>query len=837
MNDRQPPKIHFQRSSVSGRWTLFLLFLFVLASTGISIWLFRDLPGLDDLAGRLAVPSLRITDRHGRLLYEMIPDGGGRHTPVSLESIPLALQQATISTEDASFYANPGVDLSGILRALWINLRGGETLAGGSTITQQVARSLLLEPGERSQRTLRRKLRESWLAWQLARRRSKGEILALYLNQTYYGGLAYGVEAAAQTYFGKPVSELDLAECALLAGLPQAPGRYNPFTDPQAARERQKVVLGLMEKHGLIGAEQRRLAEEEPLVYAETPYPMEAPHFVMMVRAMLDDLLPPGALQAGQALTVHTTLDLDWQRQAERIAREHLHQLNHPSGGEPGHNVQDAALVALDPHTGQILTMLGSPDYFDGSISGAVNMALMPTQPGSAIKPIVYAAAMDPQRPRPWTAATMILDVRTTFPTHSGEPYVPENYDRQEHGPVLAREALASSLNIPAVTALSSTGIEPALRLAKSLGISSLGDPDQYDLTLALGGGAVRLVDLTAAYAAFANGGTRLTPLSILEITNSQGKALYTAPAPSNPRVLDERVTWLISDILSDDDARRIGFGANSLLRLDRTAAVKTGTTTNFHDNWTVGYTPDLVVGVWVGNAGHQPMRSVTGLTGAGPIWHAFMRTVLAGVPEKEFVRPPGLVQVEICALSGLLPTPECPYRRKEWFIAGTQPTSPDNLYRRVAIDPATGRLAGQGTPPERRQEKIVLDLPPQAQPWARSQGLPLLADLLVDSRDVTSPPAGIPALRLVAPDPNSVFYIAGNRPLAIQKLHLEAVGETGLGQVSLWVDGILVALIDRPPYEAWWILQPGEHRAWAEAFRATGERLASEILTFTVRK
>ncbi|RPI30954.1 MAG: penicillin-binding protein, partial [Chloroflexota bacterium] len=455
-----------------------IILLAALASVvGLGIWLFADLPSLDALSAGLLTPSVRITDRNGTLLYEMISPTGGRHAPVAIESIPLALQQATISTEDASFYQNPGVDVGGIVRAFWINLRGGETLSGGSTITQQIARNTLMQPEERNERTLRRKLRESWLAWRLSRRYTKDEILGLYLNQSYYGGLAYGVEAAAQTYFGKPVSELDLAESALLAGLTQAPGLYNPFSDFEAAKERQLVVLGLMEKHHFISAEQRQLAAAEKLVLASTPYPIEAPHFVLWVAGQLEEILPPEALHGSQnpggyGLVVRTTLDLSWQRRAEDIACRQIETLNIPPAGGEGHNVHNAALVALDPNSGEILAMLGSADYFDPDISGAVNMALAPRQPGSALKPVIYAAALDPNQPVPWTPATMLLDVRTSFATHEGQPYVPANYDLQEHGPVLVREALASSLNIPAVIALDHVGLEQAIGLSADLGIT-----------------------------------------------------------------------------------------------------------------------------------------------------------------------------------------------------------------------------------------------------------------------------------------------------------------------------------------------------------------------------
>lgn len=822
-------------------WLVLLSFLALVAVAWF--WLLRDLPSLRALPERMQSPSVRIEDRYGRLLYEALDAQGGRNAVVPLAAVPLACRQATIATEDSRFYEHAGVDLVGVLRAAWIDLRRGEMVAGGSTITQQVARNLLLESGERGERSLRRKLREGLLAWRMNRRFSKDEVLALYLNQTYYGGMAYGIEAAAQTFFGKPVSQLDLAECAMLAGLPQAPALYNPFTDEQAARQRQGVVLRLMEQNEAITPEQRSLAESEPLVFAETPYPIEAPHFVMMVRAAVDRLFTPQQVYEQGGLAVRTTLDLDWQKQAEAAITRQLGELARSQEGL-GHNVNNAALVALDPHTGEILALVGSPDYFDAGQGGAINMAVAPRQPGSAIKPLVYAAAFDPTAAGGgWTPATLLMDVRTSFVTGEGEAYTPANYDLRQHGPVLARQALASSLNIPAVLALQHVGLENFIVLAQKLGISTLGDPQTYDLSLSLGGGEVRLLELTAAYGAFANQGYRVTPQLILEVRNGQGEHLYAPEAMPRERVLDERVAWLVSDILSDPDARRLGFGANSLLRLDRPAAVKTGTTSNFHDNWTVGYTPDLVVGVWSGNTSYEPMRDVNGLSGAAPIWHQFMRAVLASQPAQGFSRPPGLVQVEICALSGLLPSEACPYRRLEWFISGTQPARTDTFYRQVWVDRVTGRLAAPDTPPEQRQQRVVLDLPVPARPWARSQGLALYSDLqpgvTLDSMQNGAPePAGSPMapLQLVSPAQGGLYRLSPSLDASAQRLRLEATGEADLRQVTLWVDGVQIASLESLPYQAWWVLEPGVHRAWAQAQRSSGEQVTSPEVTFTVK-
>lgn len=808
-----------------------VIILLLLALTGAGLaaaWLLAGLPALDELDQKLTPPSVRITDREGRLLYEMLPAEGGRNTVVPLDEIPPALVQATIATEDRNFYRHPGVDVTGIFRALWINLQGGEPLAGGSTITQQVARNLLLEADERAQRSLRRKLRESILAWQLSRKYSKNEILALYLNQMYYGGLAYGVEAAAQTYFASPVSELDLAECALLAGLPQSPALYNPFTDMEAARARQQVVLSLMESEGMISAEQRAQAEREPLILAEQPYPMEAPHFVMMVRAELDRLLAADQRRL-DGLVVRTTLNLDWQHQAERAVRDQLERVREQAKNGTGHNVNNAALVAIDPRSGDVLALVGSPDYTDAAHAGAVNMAVAPRQPGSALKPLIYAAALDPARPQPWTAGTMILDVTTAFTTHEGRPYTPVNYDGLEHGPVLLRDALASSLNIPAVITLDHIGLQELFTFAGNLGISTLGDPNQADLSIALGGGEVRLIDLTAAYGAFANGGFRVEPALVLDITMHGGELLYTRPRTARTRVIDERAAWLISDILSDDHARLLGFGDNSVLRLDRPAAVKTGTTTNFHDNWTVGYTPSLVVGVWAGNTSHEAMRDITGLTGAAPVWHQFMRAVLAGTPEEEFQRPGGLTLASICALSGKRLNDICPVPRREWFIDGTQPQDPDDFYRVVELDSGTGRLTTADTPAERRITDLALDLPVRAQPWARRTGLHLYSDLLPESESTGE------VLRLSSPPAGAVFRLAGNIPAASQQIMLEAAGEPALLRVTFYVDGMRAGEVEQAPFRLWLQLTPGEHLAWVEGVDRQGGRARSQPVRFIV--
>ncbi len=804
--------------------------------------LFFDLPPIDSIPEHLNQPSIRITDRNGRLLYEILSQSGGRHAVVALKNIPDCMRQATIAVEDKNFYTNPGLDAGGMLRALWINLQGGETLAGGSTITQQVARSLLLKD-EMSERSLRRKLRESLLAWELTRAYSKDEILALYLNQTFYGGFAYGVEAAAQTYFDKPASGLLLPECALLAGLPQTPALYNPFDHPDAAKERQSVVLGLMQKDGFITPQEEQQAAQTPLSYNAAPFPIRAPHFVWMVKSRVDELIQTGELDPRASLVVRSSLDLNAQTIAEQAVARQIEKFK--SAGGMDHNVNNAAVVVLDAHLGQVLALVGSADYFNPAISGAVNMATAARQPGSAFKPFIYAESFNPAVPptgpmAPWTAATPILDVQTVFPAHGGQSYIPSDYDENEHGLVPARVALASSLNIPAVATLQKVGLANMLRLANRLGITSLGNPDQYDLSLALGGGEMSLLQLGNAYSAFANGGylPGKTPGLLIEIRDADGSLLYQPPPTPREQIFDPRVAWLISDILSDDNARLLGFGRNSTLKIERPAAVKTGTTTNFHDNWTVGYTPSLVVGVWVGNSDYQAMRDVNGLTGAAPIWQEIIRALLRGKPVETFIRPEGLVQQAVCTLSGRLPTPLCAGTGLEWFLDGTQPTQPDNVYKQIWLDSASGGLANAETPFERRQALTVLDLPVQAQRWAHSQGLRLLSDYRTYGyfpfSANTAQPAG---LNMLSPLPGAVYSLSSQLSSSVQQLPVQTLAGPELTGVSLWADGGQLASFSAGPYVTWWPLSAGAHRFWAQGVNAAGQVVRSETVEITVAK
>jgi len=642
----------------------------------------RDLPSVDALPERPIFKTTQILDRHGNLLYEVFDQDEGKRTMVTLQDVPSYLIDATIATEDANFFNNPGVDPRGILRAALSNLTAGRAVEGGSTITQQLVKNVLIPPDERYEASLHRKIREAVLAFELSRTYTKQQILEMYLNEIYYGNLAYGVEAAAHAYFGKSVQDLSLAEATMLAGLPQAPAAYDPFKDPQAAKSRQGQVLDLMVRHGFLEQAQADAARAEPLQYASPDVNLRAPHFVMYVRDLLAQRFGQRALFQG-GLRVYTTLDLDTQQLAEDVVAKHVATLARQ-------DARNAGLVALDPRTGEILAMVGSPDYYNAAIDGQVNAVLADRQPGSSIKPIVYLAAFE----RGFGPATVVLDQRTRFPDGPGRFYTPDNFDKRFRGPVTLRRALGNSLNIPAVKVLQFVGVKEAVHLARTLGLQSLSEDKPYGLSFTLGGTEVKLLELAGAYAALANSGHVVTPHAILRVEDSNGQVIDEAPPSPGEQVVDPRLTFEITDMLADNDARLETFGLNNPLRLSRPAAVKTGSTDDYRDSWSVGYTPSLLAGVWVGNSDGRPMRFVLGSSGAGIIWHEFMERALEGEPVEWYDPPEGLVRGTVCANSGYLPGPECGRTVTDWFLAEHPPHAANAPRARVAINTRSNKLA-----------------------------------------------------------------------------------------------------------------------------------------------
>ncbi|MGC9083250.1 MAG: transglycosylase domain-containing protein, partial [Anaerolineae bacterium] len=779
----------------------FILFfvLFAAVVTGYAI-IAAQLPPPEELLARQSpFVSSKIYARDGSLLYEVMDPRGGRRVYVPLDRISPYLIQATIATEDADFYRHPGFDPLAMLKAIYRNLRAGETVSGASTITQQLARNLLLSPEERTQRTAWRKIKEVILAYEIGRRYPRNTILEIYLNEIYYGNLAYGIEAAAETYFGVTAAELSLAQASFLAGLPQSPATYDVFAGGrERALARQKDVLRLMVKEGYITQAQADAAAAEMAAYEFRPLvPQDripAPHFVIYVRQQIEQIFGPEVLYRGSGLRIYTTLDPGLQSLAEQIVAQHVAAL-------ADHQASNGALVAMEPSTGYILAMVGSADFYNEEIDGQVNMAVAPRQPGSAIKPLTYVAAFE----RGWTPATLIWDLPTAFPDGVNPPYVPRNYDGRFHGPVLVRSALANSYNIPAVKALQFIGIPALKEMAARLGITTLTRED-YGLSLTLGGGEVPLLELTGAYAVFANGGVRVPPTPILYIEDNQGNILldHRRPPAGEPVIRPEHA-YLITSILSDRQARCPAFGCPNALELSRPAAAKTGTTNDYRDAWTVGYTPDLVVGVWVGNADNSEMDRVAGSMGAAPIWHDFMEAALKGKPVRDFVRPPGIVEREICADSGAQPSPYCPRRRMEIFAADQPPLGPEHDWYQWC------------------NGQVMVVIPdPQGWEWAQTQdwgGLPLapLGTCLPESGQpevyisFPSPDAtvsGVVAVMGTVSVPNfdhyNVEYGLGENPIGwgwVSGPHLAPVRD---GQITVWDTSLLAPGVYTLRVTAW---------------------------------
>jgi 1A family penicillin-binding protein len=635
--------------------------LFLVSIFSFLFTIFYRLPNPNQLITRDQMITTKIYDRHGQLLYKIYRNQN--RTLVDLKDIPIYLIQATIAIEDAEFYNHHGLSFKGILRSAWQNLKGNK-LYGGSTITQQLVKNALLTP----QRTWQRKIKEIILSLLVEAKFSKDEILKMYLNEVGYGGAAYGVEEASQLYFGKHVSELTLPEAALLAGLPASPTQFSPFgTHPEKAKERQELVLKRMRQEGFITQEEEEKAKKENIRLAPQRTDIKAPHFVMYVKELLAEKYGERMVEEG-GLEVKTSLDLNIQEAAQKIVDEEVEKL------KPLHISNGAALVT-NPKTGEILAMVGSKNYFDKEIDGNVNVTLRPRQPGSSIKPVNYAVALQ----NGMTPATIIPDTPITYMIPGQLPYSPKNYDHKFHGNVSLRTALASSYNVPAVKVLSAFGVDRMIEQGKKMGITTWEEPSRFGLSLTLGGGEVKMIDMNVVYGTLANLGKRVDLNPILEVKNYKGEILENHNANlerETKQVLPPNVAYLLTDILSDNTARTPAFGPKSWLNIadHPHVAVKTGTTQNLRDNWAIGYTPDYVVSVWVGNNNNSPMSYVaSGVTGASPIWNKIMSFLLKDLPDKEFPQPEDLKRIEICPLTNTLPCEGCG-GKWEYFLPGTEP-------------------------------------------------------------------------------------------------------------------------------------------------------------------
>lgn len=693
---------HFIKKYHLIAWTFRLSALGVLALAMLFVYFWITLPTPQELMTRTVPESTKIFDRNGELLYEV--HGEYKRTLVELENISPYLQNATVAIEDKDFYKHGGISFWAIFRTIVEDIYKRRA-AGGSTITQQFVKNAALT----RDKSLYRKLKEVFLAVQIDAKYSKTDILKFYLNEIPYGRNAYGIEAGSQAYFSKSAKDLTLAESAYLAALPQAPSFYNPQNNRKILDARQKTVLRAMRDQGYISQEEHEKALQENVIFQQAKTALIAPHFVLYVQDYLSSKFGAKSLEEG-GLKVYTTLDINLQKSAEAIVKESVEK------NSKKYNANNASLVAIDPKTGQILAMVGSKSYFtksepEGCTPGKnctfephVNVAVSERQPGSSFKPFVYLTAFTKEHG--YSPASMLMDVNTNFGTFNGKAYEPKNYNGQSYGPVSMRKALSGSLNISAVKTLSLVGVEKATQVARNLGITS--PLQNCGLSLVLGGCEVRLIDHTASFGVIANLGKKNEKTSILKIEDKSGKIIEEYKQKEE-EVIDPQAAYQLISVMTDNEARSYIFGENSPLNFgDKQVACKTGTTNNWHDGWTMCFTPNLSVGVWSGNNnGELLKKGADGVYVAAPIVKKFITESFKTRPAENFERPKGITEVEVDSVSGLLPTQFTPTTKTEIFADYNSPKSYDPVHIGVKINTQTGEPATELTPPDQISTKV----------------------------------------------------------------------------------------------------------------------------------
>ncbi len=771
--------------STIGTWAFRISAAGVLIIAFLFIYYSRQLPDPNRLLGRNVPESTKIYAKDESLIYEV--HGEIKRTLVNLDQISPDLKNATIAAEDKNFYKHSGISITGLARSLIIDIIYREKRQGGSTITQQFVKNAILT----RDKSFIRKAKEIIIAIEMEARFSKDEILKMYLNEIPYGRNAYGIEAASLTYFNKHANELTLAQSAYLAALPQAPSYYNPsgpnFDDLQA---RQKYILSQMEELGYINKEQKESALNEEVKFETIKTAIVAPHFVQYVENYLAEKYGETSLQEG-GMKVYTTLDPKLQEIAEKAVTEGSKK----NLAANGHN---AALVAIDPKTGQILAMVGSKDYFGesepaGCVQGKtclfepnVNVATSLQQPGSSFKPYAYVTAFG--RDFKYNPASMLMDVKTDFGDYS-----PNNFNLSQNGPVSMRKALAGSLNIPAVKTIALVGADNVVKTAKDLGIDA--PFKDCGLALVLGGCDVKLVDHTAAYGVFANQGKRVEKTAILKVVSQQGETLEEYKEKSS-QVLDPQAVYELVSIMSDNNARSYVFGGNSALTLgaSRPVAAKTGTTQDIRDGWTVGFTPSLVAGVWVGNNNNAPMKRDAVLT-AGPIWNQFMREALAGTPVEQFNKPDQIKTISVDSISGLLPTQHTPETKSDVFADYAVPTKYDNVHVPVEVDSLTGLPATEDTPEDRIITEVYTVLhseKPNNAAWEQ----PVIAWALANGYKYP-PGSGIENTNTGNSDKISFLTPQSNSTISKLPFTVSLGVEGEFSKIDLSIDGAVVATLN----------------------------------------
>lgn len=796
-------------------WSLRFLVGFAVFILLLFAWYAKDLPTPGKIKNYQAASATQLFDRNGKPIYAF--HGDVKRIMIDQKDMPNSIQKATITAEDRSFYHHIGIDLKGIARAAYNVIFKREGLQSGSTITQQYVKNALLDQS----RTVTRKIKEIILSLEIEIMYSKDQIITMYLNEIPYGSNAYGIQAAAQTFFNKDAKDLTLAESATLAALPQRPTYYSPYgTHPDRRLVRVNYILDSMADLKYITKDETTKAKEEAknIKFAEPHEYIVAPHFAMYVKDQLVAKYGEQMVNEG-GLKVTTTLDLDKQIMAETAVKQSAERRF------DNINASNAALVSLDPKTGQILAMVGSVDFFSKEIGGQVNVADAPRQPGSAFKPVVYAAAFKDK----YNPATVLWDVSTDF-----GGYTPHNYDGATHGPVTMRQALANSLNIPAVKTLFLAGLDKSLNTAHDMGITTLNDRNRYGLSLVLGGGEVKLVDLATAYGVFANSG-RLAPTTpILKVENGKGKVLEEYKENDNTKeVLDPQIAYEISSILSDNDARSMVFGTNSALAFsDRQVAAKTGTTSEYRDAWTVGYTPQVVTGVWVGNNDNSPMSAgAAGAMAAAPIWHQYMAAVLASEPKENFVRPAGVTDVTVDKLSNKLPNENSPETLTDIFASWQVPQAQDDIHIKIRIDKATGKRATESCPAAYTEVKTYTNLHSEV-PSNPNWENPVRAAATEYGIDVSYPPAETSCgilnnklgVKITTPANNATMPANFNITATLQIT-------AGVKKVEFLVDNKTVGTSTSAPYSASASgLTSGKHNILVMATDSSGATSADSI-------
>lgn len=800
-------------------------------------WFSRDLPKPGEVVRREGF-STKIYDRNGKLLYDLFDTE--RRTPITISQVPEHLKQATIAVEDKDFYKHSGFDMMTILRIPY-NAIFRQRVVGGSTLTQQLVKNALLT----SDRSLFggpiRKFKELVLSLQIERTFTKDQILEMYFNEAPYGGTAWGVGTAAEIYFNKPVSDLTLTEAAILAGLPQRPSAYSPYNGKNDEngeplwKGRTTAVLRRMKEDGYITdlAYEDSISQLSTIQFQRGSVEIKAPHFVFYVRDKLIEMYGEELAETG-GFKVTTTLDLDVQNEAQKIVAEEIDKVK-------DFNITNGAVMVTDPRTGEIISMVGSKDYFSTDIDGQFNVAVDGLrQPGSSIKPVTYLAMFQ----RGYTPASMLMDVETIFTTSDKDPqppYKPRNYDGKFRGPVSLRNSLGSSLNIPAVKSMGIVGVDNFLALTEAMGFPTLTPTPEnlkrYGLALTLGGGEVHLIDTVSAYSAFANGGARVEPVSIMKVEDQSGRVLFEHRQVPGQQVIKPEEAFLINSILSDNNARLMAFGANSQLNTRKPIAVKTGTTNEQKDNWTIGWSQEIMVGVWVGNNNNSSMtRVASGITGASPIWRRIIDYALEkGYKAPAWVKPENVEEVEVDSISGY-PKHDEFTASKEYVIKGTLPALPDPIHTKLKLCKGENKLATDAKIAandfEEKEFYILKESDPVSQDGRNRWQEAIDAWLGGQSDGKYKPPteycgAQSDIFVTIRKPENEKSYSETNI-----EVEVDADSGDGIEKIEIWVDGGLRETVNDRHYKGFINMGSGQH----EIFAKTKSRNGKEAQSGTMR-